>query len=361
MTAPYQTDAPASISTSPINVAVGATKASGCTRGALPSKEKSGIRGTVLCSLMGPGGRSLRRGVAMGVASVVLAACASGGDAEGSGEEQPPGGSSTTTTASGDRPHSGDVTTTARKAATTTTAARSGGTTSTVGRVTSTTRAGTAADTGARGSPGSYARTLLQARGAQRIVVEPLVQGGAEPRQGTLDHLVALLREASGKPVVTAGAVALPAGDGTSDDDDIRALSDAHGRTAQSGEQGVLRVLFLAGEYTPTDTVLGVAVRGDTAAVFPHQVRDASSPLISRASLERAVAAHELGHLLGLVDLVVDTGRDDPEHEGHSRNRGSVMYWAIESSLVGQVLNGPPPDDFDAADRNDLSALRNGG
>jgi hypothetical protein len=36
------------------------------------------------------------------------------------------------------------------------------------------------------------------------------------------------------------------------------------------------------------------------------------------------------------------------------------MYWAVESSLVGQVLNGPPPREFDAADLADLDALRNG-
>src|SRR3954471_4707360 len=42
-TAPYQTDAPASTVTSPTSVAVGATNASGCTVGRLPSNANSGM------------------------------------------------------------------------------------------------------------------------------------------------------------------------------------------------------------------------------------------------------------------------------------------------------------------------------
>ena len=66
---------------------------------------------------------------------------------------------------------------------------------------------------------------------------------------------------------------------------------------------------------------------------------------------------HEVGHLLGLVDLVLETGRQDPEHPGHSRNRGSVMYFAVESTLVGDLLGGGPPTRFDDADRADLRAI----
>lgn len=316
---------------------------------------------------MGPGGRAWIRAVLTGVALVATAACSGGGDgADGAGDDfmlRDEADDSTTTTApSGEqRTGSGATTTSATRQTTTTTRRGSGTTTTTTsGGTTSTTRAGVPGDSGARGVPGAYARTLLQAARAQRVVIEPLVQQGAEPRQATVDHLVALVRDVSGKPVTVAGTVALPAGDGTTTDADIRSLSDQHGRSGQTAEQAVVRVLFLTGRYSPTSSVLGVAVRGDTAAVFTQQVRQAATPLVTAAGLERAVAAHELGHLLGLVDLVIDTGRDDPEHEGHSRNPESVMYWAIESSLVGQVLNGPPPSDFDADDRADLAAIRNG-
>lgn len=190
-------------------------------------------------------------------------------------------------------------------------------------------------------------------------MLEVLRQPGADPEPGTVAHLVAALQEGSAKPV-SVSTVALPAGGGGITPGDVRALADRHGRATQGGGQAVVRMLFLAGRLEGEDGTLGAAVRGDTAAVFVEQVRSSSSPLAGASALEEAVATHELGHLLGLVDLVRSTGRADPEHPGHSPNRGSVMYWAIESDLVTSVLAGPPPRDFDAADRADLAAIRSG-
>jgi hypothetical protein len=255
-------------------------------------------------------------------------------------------------------------------ASTTTTTTRRGGSTGSSGSSTTTTATGAVADTGARGGPGAYARTLLRAQSATRIVVELLVQAGAEPNQGTVDHLVQVLGDESRKPVTTADRVALPAGDGTTTADDIRTWSDRYSRVQEAGDRAVLHVLFLKGRYyEPTpDTrdddgasALGVAVRGDTFAVFKDTVKGASTPLVSAGVIEDAVAVHETGHLLGLVDIVLHTGRADPEHPGHSSNKGSVMYYAVDADIVTQALDGGPPSrTFDSADKADLAAIRTG-
>jgi hypothetical protein len=96
-------------------------------------------------------------------------------------------------------------------------------------------------------------------------------------------------------------------------------------------------------------------VVGDVGSVRAHV---AAGLLGDPDRVELAVATHELGHLLGLVDLVLHTGREDPEHPGHSPDRESVMIWAVETDLVTTLLGGGPPTDFDAADRADLSAIR---
>lgn len=245
-----------------------------------------------------------------------------------------------------------------------------GGPTTTTTSRTSTTRAPGAPDNGARGGPGAFARTLLRPQPATRITVELLEQQGAEPLQGSIDHLVQVTADESRKPVTSADRVSIPAGDGTTTADDIRAWSDKYGRVAQAADRAVLRVLFLKGRYhertsDPDDddgaSALGVAVRGDTLAVFKDTVRSAATPLVTASVIEDAVLTHELGHLLGLVDLVLHTGRQDPEHPGHSTNSNSVMYWAVESDVVGQVLGGPPSRHFDSADKQDLAAIRNGG
>lgn len=70
---------------------------------------------------------------------------------------------------------------------------------------------------------------------------------------------------------------------------------------------------------------------------------------------------HELGHLFGLVNLTGEGAfHEDPDHEGHSRNTSSVMHWAVESTVVGDVFEGGPPRDFDTDDEQEMQAIRTG-
>jgi hypothetical protein len=262
----------------------------------------------------------------------------------------------------------GGTTTTGGKGTGTTAAA---GTPSTAGRKPTSTTAGSKTpttdgggtrpvDSGAKGGAGAYARTVLRPKPAAKVTLDILQQSGAEPLAHTTDHAVQVLSQNSGKAVSLGGPVGVPGGAEAYTAADIRELSDRYGRTAQTEGQAVIRLLFLHGTFDGDRSVLGISVRGDTAAVFVDQVQSTSTPIARRNVIEDAVTEHELGHLLGLVDLVLHTGRGDPDHPGHSTNRASVMYWAVESDLVSQALGGPPPVDFDAADRADLAAIRNG-
>ena len=209
------------------------------------------------------------------------------------------------------------------------------------------------------GGPGSFARTLLAPTPAKRLLLMLLVQSGASPQSTTIEHLKSELSAASGKSVTVSAPVTLPDTGEKVTAEQIAAMADEFGRRS-GGDQAVVNMLFLTGAFAGGDGVLGVTVRGDTFAVFQERIRGATTPFVSRTTLEDAVSTHELGHVLGLVDLARDTGRDDAEHPGHSPSRGSVMYWAVESDVVSQVLGGPPSRQFDAADKADLAALRGG-
>ena len=206
---------------------------------------------------------------------------------------------------------------------------------------------------------GRFAPALLRPDLSERLVIE--VHADVEPRSGSVAHVADLLGEVSGKPVsvVVAAPPAQGAREWTSDE--LRAAADAGSTSPQGGGVAVVRLLFVRGTFRGDEGVLGVAVRGDVAAVFVDRVEAAGGLLGGSAAIEEAVTAHELGHLVGLVDLVLDTGRADPEHPGHSRNERSVMYWAVESDLVGQVLGADPPSAFDADDLADLATIRGGG
>jgi hypothetical protein len=221
-------------------------------------------------------------------------------------------------------------------------------------------------DDGSRGGPGDFARTILRPQPATSVVIERSEQPGAEARQTSFDHAKSVLQAVASKPTAVQGPIALGGGAKHWTAADIRATADRTSAAGQGNGRAVIHVLFLKGTFTDDAgedraDVLGVTVRGDVLAVFSDSVASAASPVVSRRDIEDAVLMHELGHVLGLVDLALKTGRDDsPDHPHHSKNKESVMYWAVESSLIGQVLGGAPPKDFDQADLADLRALRSG-
>lgn len=210
------------------------------------------------------------------------------------------------------------------------------------------------------GPPGSFAPSVLRADRSSRVVLEIQVAPGAEPSAATVEHLRSTLAAATGKPIVVTGGGAAPDRPDWSSAS-VREAADAGAATPQGGGTAVLRLLFLRGAYEGSTGVLGVAVRGDVAAVFVDQATSAAGLLGDPQAIVVSVATHELGHLLGLVDLVLATGRADPEHPGHSASSASVMYWAVESDLVASLLGTRPPRDFDADDLADLRTIAAGG
>ena len=286
-----------------------------------------------------------RRAALALVAALLVGACGSDDDPALSGV--------TTTTTVGAAPGNTEATT-----APATTPGGAPLPTTATGETVTTVEPATPASPDVSGPPGSAAAFYLRAAPAASIVLEVSAESGAEPAGRTVDHVQATLAEVSGKSVTVAGGGALPSREAWTADE-LRAAADA-ASSASQGERAVLRLLFVHGRYAEAENVLGVAVRADVAAIFSDAVEDSASPLIGRGAIEAAVTTHEVGHLLGLVDLHLKTGRADPDHPGHSPNQGSVMYWAVESTLVTDLLTGGPPREFDDADRADLAAIRNG-
>lgn len=207
-------------------------------------------------------------------------------------------------------------------------------------------------------SPGGFAGVLLAAGLADKIVVDVLVQTGASPDASVIAGVVALLKQQSGKPVTLVGPLSISGGSVYSAQQ-IRDIGDSSSQRQGHDNTAVIHLMYLRGQFE-REGVLGVTVRGDTTAIFLDEIAGAATPLVSEGRIERSVVTHEIGHVLGLVDLFLGTKRGDPDHPGHSRNPRSVMYWAVEADVVAQVLGGPPPVDFDSTDLADLARIRSG-
>jgi len=138
---------------------------------------------------------------------------------------------------------------------------------------------------------------------------------------------------------------------------------ERNNRTAfTNGTEIALYVLYTNGNYTDAN-VLGVSYKNTSVALFGKKIHDNSGSIgqASRTKLEATVLEHEVGHLMGLVDLGsgMQTNHKDASHGNHCNNNNCLMYYASETSdILGFLITGNIPT-LDANCRADLVA--NGG
>lgn len=215
-----------------------------------------------------------------------------------------------------------------------------------------------------RGRVGANGPAMLRDDRSQ-ILLEIDVQEGASVDRDAVAHLVNLIGRYSGKEIVETGGNSFSSSERewtTSKLDDAVA---ANRSTASTDDAVSIHVLYVRGglyEDGEETSAIGVAWRASQAAMFPDRWAGIGNVVGSGRAIERAVLVHEWGHLLGLVNLTYTSQIDheDPDHPGHSSNRDSVMFWQVETDLIGQLL-GSIPDDFDDADRADMQQIAAGG
>ena len=216
------------------------------------------------------------------------------------------------------------------------------------------------------GNPGNLSLACLRSD-VSSLVIEIDYSPGNAPKSESIATLKSRLASVCDKPggitVSSTETTFSNSGPWTADD----VSSSAH-ETRESGpiaQEGVLRwhIIFPDGKYDD-DSVLGVAVDASTIAIFQDSVDEAEGLFgrPSRDDVENAVIIHEIGHLLGLVNLVYESpvNHEDSNHKGHSNNEDSVMYWAVETVGIRQFITGDIPNDFDDDDRADLAGLADG-
>jgi hypothetical protein len=216
------------------------------------------------------------------------------------------------------------------------------------------------------GAVGANGPAMLRGDRA-RLVIEVDVQEGVAMDQAAVDHLVDELRRHVDKP----GGITFAGGNTFASDrtewsvGDLREAAAANRTTSSTADSVSVHVLYVRGGFHQDGeetAAIGVAYTASSVAVFPERWAGLGALLGSSRAIERAVLVHEFGHLFGLVNLTYESEIDheDPQHPGHSSSQQSVMFHAIESTLIGQVFSGPPPDRFDDADAADLAGLRSG-
>lgn len=224
--------------------------------------------------------------------------------------------------------------------------------------------------------PLAYYEMVLGAEPFTELVIEIDHAPGREPGEAALTHLRMTFENITQKRVVRIVVErSLPDAPQDWSGEALAALSDETRTTTHAAPVAVLHVLYPAGTYEQPD-VFGVTLsNGGPAAIFLDRMRELHLPTLEGAPaappaplpeesvriIERATLLHEAGHAVGLVNagLPMVCPHEDAEHEAHSPNPDSVMYYAVDSMEgVRKMLtrDGNVPDTFDANDLRDLQA-----
>lgn len=207
--------------------------------------------------------------------------------------------------------------------------------------------------------PGEQALELLQTSPYPNLILEVDYTPGNRPTATALTLLEARLATHTAKESIETVFQVIAVNATEFSILDLVELERANRDRATGGDTFALYVLSISGELkNGGGSALGAAYSASSLAIFKDVIRTATiGPGPSLADVESSVLVHEIGHILGLVNLVYtsDLEYEDSEHPFHSDNNTDVMYWAIESAPFAQ-----PPSDFGFETRYDLQKLRDG-
>ncbi|MBI2579050.1 MAG: hypothetical protein HYW26_05040 [Candidatus Aenigmarchaeota archaeon] len=195
----------------------------------------------------------------------------------------------------------------------------------------------------------------------REVIVEIDYASGHEPAAATKNKIADFFRRNAGKSVTFSGGNVIEATKNVYAVSDLLAIEKENRNHYTSGSTAVVYVLSVNGNFEQSGA-LGVVYKASTIALFPERMQDATSALVLYPQIEKAVTIHELGHLMGLVNINYKSERDheDAAHRGHSKNDESVMYWAVEDISLKNLLALGPPSEFDEDDLLDLQKIREG-
>jgi hypothetical protein len=215
------------------------------------------------------------------------------------------------------------------------------------------------------------------------LVIELDVVSGWGPRAELLDQIPISLGELLDKPggveIVLDEVFEAHAEGFEWSFAELDALAEESSNLEVGDDTVVMHVLFLDGAYVSADdpeaVILGLAWGRTKIAIFEETIEESCQGQVGQgleerlcAGTERSVWVHEIGHILGLVNLGTPmvTPREDPDHPHHDTNEECVMYWAAERQNAIQKLAQKLVDqdieylDFDAACLADIAAVREG-
>lgn len=217
---------------------------------------------------------------------------------------------------------------------------------------------------------GDYAKSYLSGNKYTKLIIEIDYVEGYEISDKALNTLKSRINYYCDKPDgifdIDDGITSSKT---TYSDGDIRKMEEKHRDYHKSGNDIVLYVLYLNGEYAKDEDVLGLAYGASSMAIFKEKIDGISIPFwaqnqVDNEDYEKSVLVHEFGHVLALVNIGYESERDHEDvYKHHCIHDECVMYYSVESvSIINLITQDDPkpPSDFCGDCRHDLSKLKSG-
>ena len=205
---------------------------------------------------------------------------------------------------------------------------------------------------------GDDAHLLLDSFPDDTLTVEIAYQRSVgPPPSAAVSTLLDRIHETCSKASVSVDEHAFDSAARTFGDSDLTALDRQLRQDWPAPGSMSLFYVYLDGSYAPDNSVIGLAFRASSIAVFEGAIDSDSSLLGDSAAVTTTVMIHEFGHDLGLVGVFGHVPNEDLRHPPHSDDPNDIMYWEVDTTQIA-LLGANPPTQFDAADMSDLSMMK---
>lgn len=200
---------------------------------------------------------------------------------------------------------------------------------------------------------GASAEDLLSDDIYDRLVVELVYSNGFRPKQLTIDTFRNFLNARLNKPAgiaIVETVIDAPQGAPYSISE-IRDI-ESQVRTRFTNDNTIAVYIFFANGSSTNDTetsvTLGSAYQNTSIVIYQETLQSLDQDLFL---MEATTMRHELGHILGLVDIQGDdihpTDHLDPNNSKHCAVEGCLMYFA---STIPSTIPDPNKGDIPLLD-----------
>lgn len=210
---------------------------------------------------------------------------------------------------------------------------------------------------------GTMNHQYLQGTNFKNVVIEVDNASSVSPNSGALAGLVDIFEDFSDKQNISfAGGNSFEATEESYTAEDLNAIMRQNRSMYSGADTATVYVLYLNGSFAQNENALGAAFNASSFVIFKEKISNATTAVLFASGFEEAILRHEMGHLLGLVNINYqsDMAHEDANHPNHSNNPEGVMHWAVEDISVANIFRGGPPTQFDGDDRNDLEKIKQG-